>query len=425
MGNIAICVRNLGKCYRIGLAKNRPETLRESVLSILHAPFHYLRTRLQPPDSKELLWALHEVSFAVHKGEVLGIVGQNGAGKSTLLKILSRITEPTKGWAKIYGRVGSLLEVGTGFHPELTGRENIYLNGAILGMRRAEVARKFDEIIDFAGIEKFLDTPVKRYSSGMFVRLAFAVAAHLEPEILIVDEVLAVGDVMFRKKCLGKMESISQAGRTVLLVSHNMEIIEHLCSRAILLDKGKIAIDGDPAKVIATYLQTNTHYSYNDQTYGIDRNLLETCSHPDLRITDIQLLSSSGAPLGTFETGDPLTIRIHYEAKRQFFSPAFAVFLKNEFGQEIFRVNTEPISGYPIQHLAPQGVIDLSMDSLPLTANDYYLTVGIFHNRTEWIIQLDNVIMLRVGLKDVYGSGVPLDRLKGIIAIPHRWIHYT
>ena len=229
MGNIAISVENLGKCYRIGHAEKRPESFQEAVRSFAAAPFKYLRSRLREPSEDELFWALKEVSFEVKHGEVLGIIGRNGAGKSTLLKILSRITEPTTGRARVYGRVGSLLEVGTGFHPELTGRENIYLNGTILGMKRAEIAKKFDEIVDFSGIEKFLDTPVKRYSSGMYVRLAFAVAAHLEPEILIVDEVLAVGDLEFQKRCLAKMgDMVKNEKRTILLVSHNMTAIKRL-----------------------------------------------------------------------------------------------------------------------------------------------------------------------------------------------------
>ncbi|MGA9533880.1 MAG: ABC transporter ATP-binding protein [Anaerolineales bacterium] len=218
------------------------------------SPFRYLASTLRPARQDEILWALKDVSFQVAHGEVLGIVGRNGAGKSTLLKILSRITEPTEGGATIYGRIGSLLEVGTGFHPELTGRENIYLSGAILGMRRAEIDRKFDEIVAFAEVQRFLDTQVKRYSSGMYVRLAFAVAAHLDPEILIIDEVLAVGDAAFQKKCLGKMGDVATAGRTVVFVSHNMVAIQNLCQRALWLDDGKILDAGQPSEVVSNYL---------------------------------------------------------------------------------------------------------------------------------------------------------------------------
>jgi lipopolysaccharide transport system ATP-binding protein len=219
------------------------------------APARWLRRSGQPvlDQGSGNFWALDDISFEIHQGEAVGIIGRNGAGKSTLLKILSRITQPTKGEAQIYGRVGSLLEVGTGFHPELTGKENIFLNGAILGMKRKEIERKFDEIVDFAEIEKFLDTPVKRYSSGMYVRLAFAVAAHLEPEILLVDEVLAVGDAQFQKKCLGKMEDVAQAGRTVLFVSHNMQAISTLTKRTILLETGKVIVDGQTYDTISRY----------------------------------------------------------------------------------------------------------------------------------------------------------------------------
>ncbi|GAK50580.1 ABC transporter related [Candidatus Moduliflexus flocculans] len=255
MGNIAISVENLGKCYRIGQAQKRPENFRAAVRSFVTSPFEYLRSRLREPSADELFWALKDVSFDVKHGEVLGVIGRNGAGKSTLLKILSRITEPTTGRAKVYGRVGSLLEVGTGFHPELTGRENIYLNGTILGMKRAEIDKKFDEIVEFSGVEKFLDTPVKRYSSGMYVRLAFAVAAHLEPEILLVDEVLAVGDVEFQKKCLGKMGDVARKGRTVFFVSHNMTAIQSLCHRCIWLNEGGIADEGASGRIVGQYLQ--------------------------------------------------------------------------------------------------------------------------------------------------------------------------
>ena len=237
MSNMAISVENLGKRYRIG--RSPASNGRKPIFQKLASPFSYLASTLREPAPDETFWALRDVSFQVEPGEVIGIIGRNGAGKSTLLKILSRITEPTRGRAVIDGRVGSLLEVGTGFHPELTGRENIFLSGTILGMKKAEINRKFDEIVTFAGIEKFLDTQVKRYSSGMYVRLAFAVAAHLEPEVLLVDEVLAVGDAAFQKKCLGKMGDVASEGRTVLFVSHNMIAVQNLCKRVIWLDDGQ------------------------------------------------------------------------------------------------------------------------------------------------------------------------------------------
>src|SRR5256712_8753942 len=261
MGDIAIRVENLGKRYRIG-QRLRYQTFRDALSGVLSAPFRGVHSYLsgQRPsechhESDDVIWALKDVSFDVKYGEVIGVIGRNGAGKSTLLKILSRITKPTEGCAEIHGRVGSLLEVGTGFHPDLTGRENIYLNGAILGITKRDIDRKFDEIVAFAEIEKFLDTPVKHYSSGMYMRLAFAVAAHLEPEILLVDEVLAVGDAAFQKKCLGKMDSVAREGRTVLFVSHNMTAMRSLCRKAIWLDKGAVAGEGETGRMIDDYLQ--------------------------------------------------------------------------------------------------------------------------------------------------------------------------
>ena len=248
--NPIIKVDNLGKQYRLGAEAAPYSTVREVVMDALKAPLRSLRRNGSDPT----IWALRDVSFEVKPGEIVGIIGRNGAGKSTLLKVLSRITEPTIGRVELYGRVASLLEVGTGFHPELTGRENIFLNGSILGMSRKEIESKFDEIVAFAEIEKFIDTPVKRYSSGMYVRLAFAVAAHLEPEILVVDEVLAVGDYAFQQKCLNKMQDVSTRGRTVLFVSHNMGAISRLCQRCILLDKGQMVLSGSTDKVVETYI---------------------------------------------------------------------------------------------------------------------------------------------------------------------------
>ncbi len=267
MGDIAIQVEGLGKRYHIGRQQAGYETIRETVTRMILSPFRKAERLMRGQASAaagldETIWALRDVSFEVQHGEVLGIIGRNGAGKSTLLKILSRITEPTEGYADVYGRIGSLLEVGTGFHPELTGRENIYLNGAVLGMKRAEIAGKFDEIVAFAEVERFVDTPVKHYSSGMYLRLAFAVAAHLEPEILVVDEVLAVGDAAFQRKCLGKMGDVAREGRTVLFVSHNMVAVRNLCSRTIWLQDGCIFQVGETTAVTEDYLR----YSLRSET---------------------------------------------------------------------------------------------------------------------------------------------------------------
>jgi len=254
MSELAVRVEGLGKEYRLGGPREPYSTLRDRLNKLASARFRALRGRGERSEQSPPFWALKDVSFEVRPGEVVGIIGRNGAGKSTLLKILSRITEPTEGEVDINGRVGSLLEVGTGFHPELTGRENVYLNGAILGMRRSEIVRKFDEIVAFAEVEKFIDTPVKHYSSGMYMRLAFAVAAHLEPEILVVDEVLAVGDAEFQKKCLGKMGDVARGGRTVIFVSHNMGAVQSLCRSAIHLDAGQIVANGSTTEVVGRYL---------------------------------------------------------------------------------------------------------------------------------------------------------------------------
>ncbi len=261
-------MEGLSKRYRIGSPEGPYRTFRETLMEAFRRP---LRLR----SDRDYIWALKDVSFEVQPGEVIGIIGRNGAGKSTLLKILSRITEPTEGWAEIRGRVGSLLEVGTGFHPELTGRENIYLNGAILGMRRQEIRRNFDQIVSFAELDKFIDTPVKRYSSGMYMRLAFSVAAHLEPEIMLVDEVLAVGDAGFQKKCLGKMGEVAKQGRTVLFVSHNMEAVVNLCDRAILLDKGEVVEEGSSESVVDHYL-TST-FERGELTLFADNPEMDLC----------------------------------------------------------------------------------------------------------------------------------------------------
>ena len=265
MRDTVVRVEGLGKQYRIG-ARRRYRTLRESIVETASAPLRWLRRRRTAAADAEAhrIWALRDVSFDVHRGEVVGVIGRNGAGKSTLLKVLSQITEPTAGEVEIRGRVGSLLEVGTGFHPELSGRENLFLNGAILGMKRAEIRAKFDEIVGFAEVEAFIDTPVKHYSSGMYMRLAFAVAAHLEPEILVVDEVLAVGDAAFQKKCLGKMKDVSRQGRTVLFVSHNMHAVNALCSRGLVLHGGQVAFDGTAAGGVARYLEQGASAAGSD-----------------------------------------------------------------------------------------------------------------------------------------------------------------
>ena len=306
MSDLAIDAVGLSKRYRIGQMHSAIDTLRDHLMHGLRT----LRTGRTPP---EHIWALDDVSFQVREGEVLGVIGRNGAGKTTMLRLLSRITEPTKGYADVTGRVGSLLEVGTGFHAELTGRENIFLNGAILGMRRSEIVRKFDEIVEFSGVEQFLDTPVKRYSSGMFVRLAFSVAAHLEPEILIVDEVLAVGDVEFQKRCLGKMESYGQSGRTVIFVSHSMPTIARLCPRLLLLDRGRLIEDGPAEHVIGRYL-------HGDLGSAARREWPDSSDAPGddwARLRSARVVDSSGATSDVVDVSEPIGIEIAFDLLRR------------------------------------------------------------------------------------------------------------
>ena len=306
MSEYAIRVENLGKQYRIGVSLARYRTLREALVETVNIQTRLARASEERANSQ--IWALRDVSFDVPKGQVLGVIGRNGAGKSTLLKILSRVTEPSEGFAEIHGRVGALLEVGTGFHPELSGRENIYLNGAILGMKRAEIDAKFDEIVSFAEVEKFIDTPVKRYSSGMYLRLAFAVAAHLEPDILVVDEVLAVGDAEFQRRCLGKMSEVAKEGRTVLFVSHNMSAILRLTDEGILLDKGRLVLRGPTREVVDTYMASG--FSQTGQ-----RNWDEDEIPPDakpFRPVAIRLVDKNQRVIDTIRSTEPVTISMEY-----------------------------------------------------------------------------------------------------------------
>src|SRR4051794_10855248 len=306
-----ISVENLGKAYYLGRKVQKHVTLRDTVAEFARGAATRMRQRLADPATRpEAFWAVRNANFAVNRGEVMGLVGRNGAGKSTILKVLSRITEPTEGRAVLRGRVASLLEVGTGFHPELTGRENIFLNGAILGMSRKEIERKFDEIVDFADVEKFLDTPVKRYSSGMYVRLAFAVAAHLEPEILIVDEVLAVGDAAFRKKCLGRMSEIGAEGRTVLLVSHDLSSVRRLCARAIWLEDGQVQMLGDARDVSYAY----ERQAAAEETVGDGRFARAPGPRGEVWIERVELLDADGQPKAEFTYGETMRIRLTIES---------------------------------------------------------------------------------------------------------------
>ena len=323
MSEIAIRVENLSKLYRIG-RRERYYTLRDALTNAFTASFRWFRngrssansgvsSLVSDPQSairnSPFIWALKDVSFEIKQGEVVGVIGRNGAGKSTLLKILSRITEPTEGSAEIHGRIGSLLEVGTGFHPELTGRENIFLNGAILGMKKREIERKFDEIVAFAEVEKFIDTPVKHYSSGMYVRLAFAVAAHLEPEILLVDEVLAVGDARFQRKCVDKMQDIGQQGRTVLFVSHSMPAITRLCPRTILLEEGRVLRDGPSHRVVSSYLVSGLGATAAREW----PDLSQAPGNDMVRLRAVRVRTEDGRITDTVDIRRPVAIEMEYE----------------------------------------------------------------------------------------------------------------
>jgi ABC-type polysaccharide/polyol phosphate transport system ATPase subunit len=336
MARAVIRVERLGKQYRVGRARG-PRTLREDLVELARAPFR--RDRVGHSEDEATVWALRELSLEIHQGEVVGIIGGNGAGKSTLLKILSRIVSPTEGWAVIEGRVGSLLEAGTGFHSELTGRENVFMSGAILGMRKAEIDRKFDEIVAFADIGPFLDTPVKRYSSGMQVRLAFAVAAHLEPEVLIVDEVLAVGDAEFQKKCLGRMQDVSRGdGRTVLFVSHNMEAVQRLCTRAVLLERGRFVAAGATPVIVAQYL-TRVDAPSSAGAW-IDLSSMERTGSGVARVLRARYRSESAEAGGQLYPDGPLTVGLAIETSTTCTIPSLAVTLSDMQGTKLVNADT-------------------------------------------------------------------------------------
>lgn len=316
-GEATITVEGVGKQYRLGEQQSGYGILSERVSEALVAPRRWLKggPKVEREEHEDMFWALRDVSFEVHQGETLGIIGRNGAGKSTMLKLLSRITLPTEGRITMLGRVATLLEVGTGFHPELTGRENLYLNGTILGMRRKEVQARFDEIVEFAGVERFLDTPVKRYSSGMYIRLAFAIAAHLDPEVMLVDEVLAVGDTEFQKKCLGKIKDVAEAGRAIVFVSHNLHAIQTLCSRVILMEKGRVVVDGDPSEALTEYYDRISP----EQRGG---EVIVPADHPRLgagggRLVRACMSDVDGQPLTAVALGQPFRITAEFELEEE------------------------------------------------------------------------------------------------------------
>lgn len=372
MSQSVVSVQELGKAYRLGMKQEAYPTLRESIVRMVKAPLQRLRAQAEAVEGEDVFWALDDVSFDVQQGEVLGLVGRNGAGKSTLLKLLSRITEPTRGRAVLRGRVASLLEVGTGFHPELTGRENVYLNGSILGMHKVEIDAKFDEIVAFSEVEKFLDTPVKYYSSGMYVRLAFAVAAHLDPELLIVDEVLAVGDAQFQKKCLGKMHDISQSGgRTVLFVSHNMSAVQNLCTRAILLHKGKLEMDDKPDAVVRNYL---ARLSSGSETAFTDNP--ERSGNGSMRMTAARLVDDKGQKLAHIDAGQPITVEVDYENPTHMPHGSLVLGVMNHLGIHVTVMDSMFVEGKEIP-LSERGTFRCRIPRTPLPLGEYRIAMAL------------------------------------------------
>ena len=443
MSDIAIRCEDLGKCYRIG-ERERYKALRDVVMDGLASPFRKLRsafshnrdgngygsngnreTSTSPisrdaavsSDSRsairnsqsETFWALRDVSFEVKRGEVVGIVGRNGAGKSTLLKILSRITPPTRGEVEIKGRVGSLLEVGTGFHPELTGRENIFLNGAILGMKRAEINRKFDEMVAFAEIERFIDTPVKRYSSGMYVRLAFAVAAHLEPEILLVDEVLAVGDAQFQKKCLGKIGDVAKEGRTVMFVSHNMAAISSLTQRSIVLERGEVLVDGITAEAIQSYVQFVTG--------NLRESLSGSGNHTSIK--NVWLLDGNDNPTNVYQPGSELMFEIEFETSGKS-GMSLEAFLVDSSRIKIAHASLHQFHGLMLPAIPGRYRVKLNFDPLQLASGRYSLDVTTSVVNVNWDHYVEDALWLDVPFSNPRGHSWDFRQTYGygVLALP-------
>ncbi|MDV3001986.1 MAG: Vitamin B12 import ATP-binding protein BtuD [Chroococcopsis gigantea SAG 12.99] len=400
MSDRVIRVENLSKSYRIGAKQKVPKTAAEAIGGLLGAPLKSLRSLMGETGQDEEFWALKDVSFEVKAGEVVGIIGRNGAGKSTLLKILSRVTKPTSGHAEIRGRVGSLLEVGTGFHPELTGRENIYLNGAILGMRRWEIDKKFDEIVTFAEIDKLLDTPVKRYSSGMYVRLAFAVAAHLETEILIVDEVLAVGDAAFQKKCLGKMSDVAtEEGRTILFVSHNMAAIKKLCCSGIVLERGHLNYGGNQTEAIDRYLQSLTENRLSIA------NRKDRAGSGSVKVIEIEIKDDKGVPLDVVQSGQTIDIHLHFQkyTKAKLERVIFSVQINTQFDVPVFLLHNR-LSGDNFGELPDTGTVVCRIDRLPLPAANYPITYSLIQDNLV-LDSMNHATEMSVTAGDFYESG--------------------
>jgi lipopolysaccharide transport system ATP-binding protein len=403
-------IRNLSKRYRIG---KRIEHLmmREQLAELIKSPF----SRRQ----QDMIWALRDVTFNVGKGEVVGIIGQNGAGKSTLLKLLSRITYPTSGSVKAWGRVASLLEVGVGFHDELTGRENIYLNGSILGMRKREVDERFDAIVDFAGVDQFIDTQIKHFSSGMRLRLGFAVAAHLEPDVLIVDEVLAVGDASFQKKCLAAMDGLRSGGRTVLFVSHNMAAVENLCSRGIWIDGGKLLMDGPAKEVINAYMSASSGGAMAGAQFSESTRRLGTGA---IRFTKVEFLGPDTTPAAVVRCGDRVIVRMHYRANSTIHNPSFGFRIYTNMGTLVTETGNL-LHGVRVPKVQPgEGIIEAEISSLTLMPTQYSLSFWITGDTGgQPVYDGDVRVALDVEPARIFASGREPHSRMGIAYFPLVW----
>ena len=398
-GELAVRVRGVGKEYAIGRQNN--ETLRETLVNRFRDPLGRRRS--------DTFWALQDIDLDVRRGEVVGLIGRNGAGKSTLLKILSRITVPTTGTIDLWGRVGSLLEVGTGFHPELTGRENIFLNGSILGMSRREIESRFDEIVDFSGVERFLDTPVKRYSSGMYVRLAFAVAAHLEPEILIVDEVLAVGDAEFQKKCLGKMQNVAGAGRAVLFVSHNLAAVKSLCTRAVLLRDGRVALDGDITKVADNYMRLAMPAAAEATA------VLERPGDAEAWMTEARVVCD-GEIGSRLELGGNLAVEVDFEAVAPI-RPALGLVIYTSDGVRLLHASSRYQPQEEFKGARQRGTVRVELGEVPLTDGNY--TISLYFGRAERDTHVrESCLSLEVLQRDRFNAGRSFQARQSLIWWP-------
>jgi lipopolysaccharide transport system ATP-binding protein len=407
---LALRIEGVGKQYRLGERRRRAD-LREAIADALSRTARLLTRRGRDTARDERFWAVRDITLDVETGEVLGIIGANGAGKSTLLKILSRITDPTVGRVEGHGRVGSLLEVGTGFHPDLTGRENVYLNGSILGMRKAEVDRKFDEIVDFSGVERFLDTPVKRYSSGMYVRLAFAVAAHLDPEILIVDEVLSVGDSEFQRKCLNKMEGVARGGRTVLMVSHNMAMVQALCSRAVLLKGGRVIADGTPGDTLAVYLRGLESAAAVDLTTRQDR-----AGDGTARLVRCEI-SVPGGSHGLLQAGRAARFSFDVDRCHAGMLCWFAIY--DQLG-DVVAVFDSQVTATDDVRLPPRSTrFVCTLPELLLLPGRYRVDAGV--RVTNWTDRIEGAAFFDVEDGAIAGRPATRQPGSGNVSLPHRW----